>query len=198
MQLQNTETLINLARSFAGESQAGMRYQMIADAAMREKLPALADKVREIAKNETQHAKAFYAFIRQKAGSLPNVEITAGYPFESGTLQEMLSFAAKDERAEYQRIYPSFADTAEREGFPDIAKKFRLVAEIEKQHEIIFAYLAGAIQSGTLYRSETPMLWHCSECGFQVTATAPWEVCPVCGKERGYTDLHLPFTGEKG
>ena len=41
MKLENTETFKNLARSFAGECQAGMRYQMIAKLAMKEGLKTL-------------------------------------------------------------------------------------------------------------------------------------------------------------
>ena len=52
MQFIQTKTYQNLARSFAGESQAGMRYQMIAKLAMQENLKVLSDTVKHIAKNE--------------------------------------------------------------------------------------------------------------------------------------------------
>ena len=39
MQFHETQTYQNLARAFAGECQAGMRYQMIAKLAMQEKHP---------------------------------------------------------------------------------------------------------------------------------------------------------------
>ena len=70
MQFEKTETFSNLARSFAGECQAGMRYQMIAKLAMQEKLKTLADAVRTIAKNETVHATQFFNKILQYAGEV--------------------------------------------------------------------------------------------------------------------------------
>ena len=82
MQFKKTKTYTNLARSFAGESQAGMRYQLIAKLAIAEEYPVLADVVRTIAKNETYHAKTFYDTLIQKAGNSANIELNAGYPFQ--------------------------------------------------------------------------------------------------------------------
>ena len=116
MQFENTETFKNLARSFAGESQAGMRYQMIVKLAMKEKMKVLADTVRTIAKNETLHATQFFNKIIEKTGSKDNISFDAGYPFHAGTLAEGLRFASMDEQSESEDIYPSFALTAEKEG----------------------------------------------------------------------------------
>ncbi len=197
MQFENTETMKNLARAFAGECQAGMRYQMIAKQAMKEKLKTLADSIKTIAKNETLHATQFFNKIIEKTGSKDNIEIDAGYPFHTGTLAESLKFAATDERNETEEIYPAFAVTAEREGFEDVAGLFKLVAEVEAQHKIVFDYLQNAVRTGTLYKSETPILWICSECGHQHVGTEAWKVCPLCKSEQGYVELHLPFEGVK-
>ncbi len=194
-QFENTETFKNLARSFAGECQAGMRYQIIAKLAMKEKLKTLADAVRTIAKNETLHATQFFNKIIEKTGSRDNIEFDAGYPYHMGTLAESLKFASMDERNETEEIYPSFAITAQKEGFEDIANLYKLVAQVEAQHKIVFEYLQNAVRSGTLYKSETPILWICSECGHQHVATEAWKVCPLCKAEQGYVDLHLPFEG---
>lgn len=197
MQFENTETYKNLARSFAGECQAGMRYQMIAKLAMQEKLKTLADTVRTIAKNETVHATQFFNKILQYAGSRDNISFDADYPFHAGTLAEGLKFASADEKSESEDIYPSFAETAKKEGFEDIASLYRMVAEVEKQHKIIFQYLCESVKDGTLYKSPTPMLWICSECGFMHVATEAWKVCPLCKAEQGYVELHLPYEGVK-
>ena len=195
MQFENTETYKNLARSFAGESQAGMRYQMIAKLAMKEKMKTLADAIRTIAKNETLHATQFFNKMIEKTGSRDNVEFDAGYPFHAGTLAEGLKFAAMDEQSEMEDIYPSFALTAQKEGFEDIAALSKMVAEVEGQHKIIFQYLYDGVRQGTLYKSESPILWICSECGYMHVATEAWKVCPLCKAEQGYVDLHLPFEG---
>ena len=185
----------NLARSFAGECQAGMRYQMVAKLAMQEKMKTLADAIRTIAKNETVHATQFFNKILEKAGSKDNIDFDAGYPYHAGTLLDGLKFSAMDERNETEDIYPSFALTAEKEGFADIAALYKRVAEVEQHHKIVFEYLYDGVKNGTLYKSESPILWICSECGFMHVATEAWKVCPLCKAEQGYVDLHLPFEG---
>ena len=195
MQFENTETFKNLARSFAGECQAGMRYQMIAKLAMQEKMKTLADAVRSIAKNETVHATQFFNKIIQKSGSRDNIHFDAGYPFHAGTLAEGLKFASMDEKSESEEIYPEFAVIAKKEGFEDVAALYKMVAEVERQHKIIFSYLCDGVKNGTLYKSESPILWICSECGYMHVATEAWKVCPLCKAGQGYVELHLPFEG---
>lgn len=195
MQFEKTETYQNLARSFAGECQAGMRYQMIAKLAMQEKLKTLADAVRTIAKNETVHATQFFNKMIEKTGSRDNVIVDAGYPFHAGTLVEGLKFSAMDEKAESEEIYPSFAAIAKKEGFEDVAALYTMIADVEKQHKIVFQYLCDAVKNGTLYQCESPILWICSECGYMHVGTEAWKVCPLCKAGQGYVDLHLPFEG---
>ena len=195
MQFENTETFKNLARSFAGECQAGMRYQMIAKLAMKEGLKTLSDAVKTIAKNETLHATQFFNKMIEKTGSRENVAFDAGYPFHMGTLEESLKFAASDEHNETEDIYPSFAVTAKNEGFEDIAALYKMVAEVEGQHKLIFQYLHDGVRNGTLYKCEHPILWICSECGHMHVATEAWKVCPLCKSGQGYVELHLPFEG---
>ncbi len=195
MQFENTETYKNLARAFAGECQAGMRYQMIAKLAMQEKLKTLADAVRTIAKNETVHATQFFNKILQYAGSRDNILFDADYPFHAGTLAEGLRFAAMDEMSESEEIYPSFAEVAKKEGFQDVASLFAMIADVEKHHKIVFQYLCESVKNGTLYECEHPMLWVCSECGYMHVGTKAWKTCPLCKAEQGYVDLHLPFEG---
>ena len=195
MEFENTETFKNLARSFAGESQAGMRYQMIAKLAMKENMKTLADAIRTIAKNETVHATQFFNKMIEKTGSRDNVSFEAGYPFHAGTLAEGLRFAAMDERNETEDIYPSFALTAKKEGFEDIAALYTMIAEVEAQHKIVFDYLQDGVRNGTLYKSEKPILWICSECGYMHVANEAWKTCPLCKAGQGYGDLHLPFEG---
>lgn len=194
MEFQNSQTFINLARSFAGESQAGMRYQLIAKQATAEAYAVLADNIRTIAKNETYHAKTFFNTILQNAGSIDNVDLqNAGYPFHFGTLEENLKFAAEDERAEFEEIYAAFANVAKEEGFPDVAAIYNMVVGVEKEHNIIFKYLHEAFKTNTLYKSEKPTLWICSECGYRVTSKEAWHICPLCKASQGYVEIHLPF-----
>ena len=197
MQFEQTETCKNLARSFAGESQAGMRYQIIAKLAMREDLKALSDAIKTIAKNETFHASRFFKILEEKGGQAANIDLDAGYPFRIGSLKEGLHFAAHDEQSEAEEIYPKFAQTAENEGFKDIAAIYRMVAEVEKHHRMIFEYLHDAYQNGTLYKNDAPLLWICGDCGYMHVADEAWKVCPLCKAAQGHVELHLPFEGNR-
>ena len=193
MQFKKTKTFTNLARSFAGESQAGMRYQLIAKLATAEEYVVMADIVRTIAKNETYHAKTFYDKLVQQAGNCENIDLNAGYPFRFGTLEETLGFAADDERAEFEEVYPAFAKEAREEGFGEIADLYERVAGVEKEHNIVFTYLRDALRDGFLYKREKPTLWICSECGYRVTSKEAWHICPLCKASQGYVEIHLPF-----
>lgn len=197
MQFNETKTYQNLARAFAGESQAGMRYQFSAQLAMQQGYKILSDVIRAIAKNETNHAKAAFDYMLQKGGSVDNVEIRAGYPFHAGDLIENLRLAAQDEREEEERIYPEFARIAREEGFNDIAGTFERIAAIEGNHKTVFSYLYDGLKNGTLYKRDQPALWVCSECGYMHTAKEAWNVCPVCKQSQGYVELHIPFQKEK-
>lgn len=197
MQFDKTKTYRNLARSFAGESQAGMRYQLIARAANQQGYVALADAVKVLAKNETVHARRFFEELNKRGEYLENIDLDAGYPYHGGDLEQCLKFAADDERKEHQTIYPAFAKDAEEEGFMDIAGLFRLVAQVEVRHEMIFNYLYEAFKKGTLYSNETPILYICGDCGYMHTSTQAWDKCPLCNASQGEVELHIPFKKEK-
>lgn len=197
MLFEKTETFQNLARSFAGECQAGMRYQLIAKMAMAQHLETLADEIKKIAQNETNHARRFFESLQKYGGGKDDIHLDAGYPFHAGTLVEGLEFAAMDEQAESKEIYPTFGKIAHEEGFDDIAALYRLVGEVEKHHNVIFSYLATAVKEGTLYKADKAMIWVCSECGHMQSSKEAWTVCPLCQKGQGHVELHLPFEGVK-
>jgi rubrerythrin len=197
MQFDETKTYKNLARGFAGESQAGMRYQLIARTAEGQGYTELSNTIKAIAKNETVHARRFFEELSKRGQKLDNIVLDAGYPYHGGDLGECLKLAAKDENSEHKTIYPAFAKDASDEGFKDIAALFTLIAEVEKRHEQIFNYLYEAWTSGNLYKNKTPMLYICSECGYMHTSTEAWDVCPLCNSSQGYVALHIPYEKEK-
>lgn len=198
MQFCETQTYYNLARSFAGECQAGMRYQLIAREATAQGYIALADEIKTLAKNETVHARRFFEELTKRGGNnLDNIDIDAGYPFHTGDLVEALRLAAEDERVEHERNYPTFAKIAKEEGFADIAALFTMIATVEKHHEQIFNYLHEAMESGNLYKNESPILYICKECGHKQTLKEAWDVCPLCKSSQGFVALHLPYEKEK-
>ena len=197
MLFDETKTYLNLARAFAGESQAGMRYQLIAREATKQGYIALADEIKSLAKNETVHARRFFEELTKRGEKLDNIVLDAGYPYHTGDLVEMLKLASEDEKNEHERIYPAFADEAKKEGFDDICALFNMIARVEKHHEQIFNYLYEAMESGNLYKNESPILYVCRECGHMLTSTEAWTVCPLCHESQGFVALNVPYGKEK-
>jgi rubrerythrin len=190
MHLNESQTLLNLAKSFAGEAQAGLRYQFTADLALEQGYKILSDEIRKLAKNEVNHAKVFFNAIVNNAGNLDNIEITAGYPFQGKTIEEGLRFAIKAELDEVQ-IYEKYSEIAEQEGFTEIAKKFKLISAVEKRHADVFENLHTGFTKDKLYKLSSPVFWICSECGHIETATEGWNVCPLCNSTQGFIELKL-------
>ena len=99
MEFNQTKTFKNLTAAFAGECQAGMRYQMIAQKALMQGYKTLADEIKTIAKNETMHAKTFFDFILENGAACPNAEVAGGFPFEGDTVENGLIAALNAENA---------------------------------------------------------------------------------------------------
>ena len=197
MQFDDTQTYLNLARGFAGESQAGMRYQLIAREATNQGYISLADEICAIAKNETVHARRFFEELTKRGAKLDNIVLDAGYPFHTGDLCQCLNLAAQDENSEHAEIYPAFAKIAESEGFSDVSALFNMIARVERRHEQIFNYLYNAMKEDTLYKNNSPILYVCKECGYMHTSTEAWDICPLCKSSQGYIALNLPYGKEK-
>jgi len=197
MDFKETETYFNLARSYAGECQAGLRYQFIAKLALQQGYKTMSDIITEIAKNETNHAKVFFDKIIDLAGVQENIDVCGSYPFTGGTIEEGLKFAMEGEEKESLVVYPAFRDIAKKEGFNDIANTYNMIGEVESHHKIIYNYLYESFKNDTLYKNENPILWKCSNCGFQVTTKEAFRICPLCQASQGYVELHLPYKKEK-
>ena len=134
----------------------------------------------------------FYTFL-QKASNKPikNIEYSAGFPFkEKWNILDNLKFAAEDEHNE-AKIYLSFAKTARKEGFNDIAVLFEQAADVEKIHESVFLELYEQVKEGTLYKRDDPTTWVCSACGYTATSKEAWTECPLCKAKQGAILLHL-------
>ncbi len=191
MELKKSQTLINLARAFAGECQAGARYQFLSKQAEKEGYCYLADVFKTIAKNEMAHAEQWFNFITDgKSKKIPSVEICAGYPYKTGSFLETVLGASESEEDEVG-IYTEFAMVAEKEGFLQIAHKFRLVAKIENCHHLLNQQIYEKLKAGTLYQSTKAIKWKCGKCGHEATGKKPWEICPVCGEKIGMVEVQF-------
>ncbi len=112
-----TKTEKNLWEAFAGESQARNKYTYFASVAKKAGYEQIAALFLKTADNEKEHAKLWF----KELGEL-------------GDTAQNLAAAAAGENFEWTDMYAGFADTAEKEGFTELAAKFRAVAEIEKHH----------------------------------------------------------------
>lgn len=183
--IKGTETEKNLLKSFAGESQARMRYDYFASVAKKEGYELVAAIFEETAKNEREHAKRFFKFLE---GGM--VEITASYPAGViGTTLENLKAAAMGEHEEYTDLYPHFADIAEKEGFQEIAAIYRGVANVEKHHEQRYLKLAELIEKKKMFARELPKLWKCRNCGHIHQGEEAPKQCPVCAHPQSYFEI---------
>lgn len=187
MDFMQSQTRINLARSFAGESQARNRYTFYAEQARKEGQEYLARIFETTADNEKIHAEQFLEKLKKFSnGSECNIDIDAGYPYDIGNTAQNLQFAADGELDEYQNAYPAFAQTAIAEGFHEIAQLWKLIAVVEGLHHRTFVEARKQFLNHTLYHKEQPTVWRCLNCGYIYTANAPYETCPVCQKPQGW------------
>lgn len=183
MSIIGTKTEQNLLKAFAGESQARSRYTMFAKTAKKEGFEQIAAIFLETAEQEFEHAKTFFKYLE----SGENLEITAMYPAgKVGTTAENLKAAAMGENEEWTKLYPHFADVAEKEGFREIATAFRMIARAEVEHEKRYLALLKNIENDTVFKKDTPTKWKCTNCGYVHEGTSAPEKCPACVHPKSY------------
>ncbi len=181
MNLQNTKTLTNLMRAFAGESLARNRYEFAAQEAERQKLPVIAAVFRYTADQEQEHAEVFADYLREAGAD--NLDISAGFPVDSSAnLLALLSAAAQNETREEREVYSAFAAEARGEGFEAIARKFDLIAQVEQCHAGRFEAFRKLLEENRLFVSDTACGWICLNCGHEFKAKAAPAQCPLCGQ----------------
>lgn len=183
--LQGTETEKNLLKSFAGESQARMRYDYFSKQAKKDGLEQISAIFAETALNEKEHAKRFFKFLEGRP-----VEITAVYPAgKIGTTLENLKAAAEGENEEWTELYPEFAKTADEEGFAEIAIAFKMIARVEKAHEERYKKLHGNFEKGKVFEREEKIIWKCRNCGYLHEGNSALEKCPACLHPQAYFQI---------
>ncbi len=183
--IKGTRTEQNLLKSFAGESQARMRYQLFAKQAKKDGYEQIAALFEETANEEKRHATEFFKFL--EGGP---VEITAAYPAgRVGTTPENLLEAANGENEEWDVLYAEFAQVAQDEGFPKIATKFKLVATVEKRHEARYRRLLQNIEKNEVFKRAEKQKWHCRECGYVHEGLGAPENCPLCNHPMAHYEL---------
>ncbi len=168
-----TQTEKNLMAAFSGESEARNKYTYFASVAKKEGYEQIAALFLETAENEKEHAKLWF----KELDGLGN------------TAQNLKS-AAEGENYEWTDMYAGFAETAEKEGFPELAAKFRMVADIEKHHEERYRKLLENVESAKVFEKSEVKVWICRNCGHIVVGTNAPDVCPTCNHPKAFFELH--------
>ena len=168
-----TKTEQNLRTAFSGESEARNKYTFFASTAKKEGYEQIAALFQKTADNEKEHAKMWFKEL-QGIGS---------------TADNLLS-AAEGENYEWTDMYDSFAKTAEEEGFPELAQKFRLVGEIEHHHEERYRALLRNVETAKVFEKSEVKGWECRNCGHIVVGTKAPDVCPTCNHPQSYFEIH--------
>ena len=168
-----TKTEQNLLAAFAGESQARNKYTYFASVAKKEGYEQISDLFLRTANNEKEHAKMWFKELEGIGNTAQNLES-----------------AAQGENYEWTDMYEEFAATAEEEGFTDLARKFRLVAAIEKHHEERYRALLHNVETKEVFEKSEVQVWECRNCGHIVVGTKAPEMCPTCNHPQSYFEVN--------
>ncbi len=168
-----TETEKNLEAAFSGESQARNKYTYFASKAKADGFEQIAALFQKTADNEKEHAEMWFKELNGIGGTAEN-----------------LLHAAQGENYEWTDMYKNFADTAEKEGFTELAAKFRAVAEIEKHHEERYRKLLQNVETAKVFERSEVKVWECRKCGHIVVGTSAPQICAVCSYPQSYFQLN--------
>ena len=167
-----TQTEKNLREAFSGESQARNKYTYFASKAKKDGYEQIADLFLKTADNEKEHAKMWFKELNG-----------------IGSTAENLVSAADGENYEWTDMYDGFAKTADEEGFPELAAKFRMVAAIERKHEERYRALLHNVEAQQVFAKSEVKVWECRNCGHIMVGEKAPEICPVCAHPQAYFEV---------
>ncbi len=169
MLLKGSKTEKNLQQAFAGESMARNKYTYYASQARKDGYARISQVFLETADNEKEHAKIWFKYLNG-----------------IGNTEENLAMAEEGENYEWMEMYQKFAEDADEEGFAGIAKLFREIAKIEKEHALHYAKLRQELKNGEFFNKKEEVYWVCMNCGYVVKGKDAPSECPVCEHSRSY------------
>ena len=170
---KGTQTEKNLMAAFSGESEARNKYTYFASVAKKQGFEQISALFLKTADNEKEHAKMWF----KELGGL-------------GDTAENLVSAANGENYEWTDMYAGFAKTAQEEGFPELAAKFRLVAQIEKHHEERYRALLKNVETAQVFAKSEVKVWECRNCGHIIVGMKAPEICTTCAHPQAYFEIH--------
>ncbi len=193
------KTIENLAKAFIGESQARNRYTFYAKVARNEGYEQIAEIFLITADNEREHASWLFKLMNElkkkaaergeKIERYNEIKVEASVPTVFGTTIENLKAAIAGENYEYTKMYPEFADIAEKEGLKEIAQRIRAIAKAEEHHEERYKKILEQLEKGTFFNKKDKVWWVCRECGYVHFGKFPPEKCPSCDHAKAFYQL---------
>lgn len=186
-------TIQNLTKAFIGESQARNRYNFYAKIAKKEGFEQIAEIFLITAENEKEHASWLFKLInelkKKTEKNLDEIEVEAKAPTILGNTSENLKAAISGENYEYTKMYPGFAEVAEKEELPEVAKRLRAIAKAEEHHEERYKKLLKEVEAKKVFKKEKEVWWVCRECGYVHFGKQPPESCPSCDHPRSFYQI---------
>jgi len=186
------KTIENLAKAFAGESMARNMYISFAKIAKKEGFEQIAAALQLTADNEREHASWTSKLINAlNAGATEpdKIKIEATVSTSLGNTAANLKAAIEGELHEATTMYPKFADVADSEGLPEVAKRLRAIGVAEAHHAENHKKMLSQVEAGTFFKKDRKVEWVCRECGYVHVGEEPQERCPACDHDRAYYQL---------
>jgi rubrerythrin len=187
------QTVENLAKAFAGESMARNMYISFSQIAKKEGFEQIAAAFRLTADNEREHAswssKLTNALNAGAAEKFDGIKIDATVSTSLGNTAANLRSAIEGELHEATTMYPEFADVADSEGLPEVAKRLRAIGVAEAHHAENYKKMLAQVEAGTFFKKDQKVEWVCRECGYVHIGEEPPEKCPACDHDRAYYQL---------
>ena len=184
------ETINNLTKAFIGESQARNRYTFYAKVAQKEGFEQIAELFLLTADNEREHAKWFFRMrnelLEKSNENAEEIMVEAASPTTLAGTAENLKAAISGENFEHTKLYPEFAETAAKEGFPEIAQRIRAIMAAERHHEERYKKLLSEVEKKTVFKKEKKVYWVCRKCGYVMESEEPPGKCPSCSHPSSY------------
>ena len=184
------ETPKKLFAAYVGESQARNRYTFFSSIAKKEGYVLISRIFLETADQERIHGLNYYKMLQQfkKEENFDDFKVNEMYPTTYGDTTENLQSAVNGETMEFTELYPDLADTAEKEGYPEIAKRTRAIARAEQHHAERYDKLLKIVGDDIFFKRGKKVVWVCLECGFEIELNEiPKDyLCPSCSNPRAY------------
>ena len=184
------QTLTNLAKAFAWESQARNRYTVYASVAKKAWYLQIANVFLETAEQEKEHAERFFKmmqeFVKQEWWEIPSIDVETTTMIKFGDTLMNLETSINGENEEWTAMYPEFAKVAEEEWYPQFAARIRAIMVAEKHHEERYKKLYDLVKNDKVFNRDEEIYRVCTKCWYVWKWKQPPMACPSCWHEKEY------------